>query len=395
MACSTSTFLDVPAYCTGVPRILMPSIVNTAGEYNGASTVTRGLVGALAERPIAAQVQLVPVRNKTTRWRHIRQLRSLLGAAVSTLPSKALFMHSRRFLREVKERVRNDVFQLVILNGNDLLWLMDYLPNSIPRLLVAHNIEHKLFESQIHALRWKPRPLQALLEWDCRRLHDLELGGFRRATNVLFLSRDDATYAARSHAGLNALTVPPLFEYTLPERPSRIRGRILELGYVGNFAWWPNQAGLRWFLQKVFPSTNGAIRLHLFGQHSKGIAPNHPCILKHGIVDPISEVWRRCDILICPEFSGGGVSVKFAEAIYNRMPVLATGYAARGLALDDDPAIMLLDRARDWVEFLNSSAATRLVSRRPSTKAAATFSIETHKDALHRFVQGVLSPCRA
>jgi hypothetical protein len=164
---------------------------------------------------------------------------------------------------------------------------------------------------------------------------------------------------------------------------------VLELGYVGDFEWWPNQVGLRWFLQKVYPHTNGAIRLNVFGRHSERFMADDPNIVRHGVVDRMSDVWRRCDIVICPDLSGGGVSVKFSEAIYNRMPVLATRHAARGLPLIDDPAVMLLDQAQEWVEFLKSPAAKRLAGSRPSTATAMTFSIETHKDRLHRFVRGI------
>lgn len=60
--------------------------------------------------------------------------------------------------------------------------------------------------------------------------------------------------------------------------------------------------------------------------------------------------------MICPTFSGGGVSIKLAEAIYNGMPVLARPFPVRGVQLPPDPAIGVLDRACEWVSFLRSPA---------------------------------------
>ena len=105
----------------------------------------------------------------------------------------------------------------------------------------------------------------------------------------------------------------------------------------------------------------------------------------------IDEVWRGCDILISPESSGGGVSVKLAEAVYNRKPVLARKHAVRGLGLEADPAIVLLDGPQEWVEFLNSGAAMALARRSVSEKVAMTFAAETHRDAVQQFVRAILS----
>jgi hypothetical protein len=109
--------------------------------------------------------------------------------------------------------------------------------------------------------------------------------------------------------------------------------------------------------------------------------------VEHGVVEDIEEVWATCDFLICPTFATGGVCVKLAEAVYNRMPVLATRHAARGLALDDDAALVFLDGAGEWIEFLNSTAAIRLADRQVAEKTAATFAMDTHRDGLQQFVE--------
>jgi hypothetical protein len=82
--------------------------------------------------------------------------------------------------------------------------------------------------------------------------------------------------------------------------------------------------------------------------------------------------------------------VKFAEAVYNRMPVLATRHAARGLALDEDAALVLLDEAGEWIEFLNSPAALRLAEQQVAEKTAAGFSMEIQRARLQQFVQGAV-----
>jgi hypothetical protein len=372
-------------------RILMLSIVNPHVERNGAATVTRGLLKLLALPPLEAQVDCVPVRAEPLRWHRLAQARSLLFRPISALPVKAAFLYSKEFRENVVARVASERYDLVVLNGADLLWISDYLPASIPRILVAHNIEHLLFNSQIQNLGWLYRPLAGLLRKDCKRLQDYELEGIRGSGNVIFLSHEDATYASSVCAGFRSTTTPPVFDYEPLCRPRAKAGPTLEIGLLGDFKWWPNQLGLRWFATEVLPYVKSPMRLHLFGQDGGRGWLGDPRIVAHGVVKRIEQVWSSCDFLICPTFPTGGVCVKLAEAVYNRMPVLATRHAARGLSLGDDPAIVFLDEPNEWVEFLNSTAARDLAEQQVSGKTGASFAMDAQKDGLQQFVKAAIS----
>jgi glycosyltransferase involved in cell wall biosynthesis len=377
-----------------LPRILMLSIVNPHVERNGAATVTRGLLKMLALPPLEAQVDCVPVRAEPLRWHRLAQARSLVLGSVSTLPVKAAFLYSKEFREKVVARVESEQYDLVVLNGADLLWISDYLPVSIPRILVAHNIEHLLFNLQIQNLGWLHRPLAGFLRKDCKRLQDYELEGIREAGNVIFLSHEEAAYADRLCEGFRSTTVPPVFDYQPRPRLRTRAGPTLEVGLLGNFKWWPNQLSLRWFANEILPYVKTPMRLNLFGHRGGRGWRGDPRIVEHGVVQGIERVWASCDFLICPTFSTGGVCVKLAEAVYNRMPVLATRHAVRGLPVGDDPALVLLDEPREWVEFLNSTAARDLAERQVSEETAAKFAMEAQKDALQQFVKSAFS-CRA
>ncbi len=372
-------------------RILVLSIVNPHLERNGAATVTRGLLKLLEMPPFRAQVECVPVRAEPLRWRRLAHARSLIDSSFRTLPAKVSFQHSADFRERVRARLRNEHYDLVVLNGSDLLWISEYLPASIPRVLVAHNIEHLLFDSQIQNLsRWY-RPLQGLLRKDCQRLQDFELKGIRHARNVVFLSHQESRYAGRLCGGLRSTTIPPVFDYEPGRRPGRKPGPVLEIGYLGNFRWWPNQLGLQWFTNEVLPYVKSPIRLNLFGNGSGRRWRDDRRVVGHGLVDGLERVWASCDLMICPAFSGGGVCVKLAEAAYNGMPVVANRHAVRGLPPVDDPALALLDEPGEWIELLNSTAARDLAGRQGSDKTAAMFAIHSHKDRIQRFFEATIN----
>jgi hypothetical protein len=77
--------------------------------------------------------------------------------------------------------------------------------------------------------------------------------------------------------------------------------------------------------------------------------------------------------------------VKVAEAIYQGMPLLGSHLSARGLPLDPDPSIVLLDRPEDWIEFLNTGA-DQLAGRVVPRSIADRFRADVHHQALLEFL---------
>jgi hypothetical protein len=379
------------AVCQESKRVLMLSIVNPLVERNGASTVTRGLLKLLGLPPFQAQVECVPVRDEPVRWHRLAQTRSLVRSSLSSLPAKPAFVYSKTFHEKVT-RLLSEHYDLVIVNGADLLWIADYLPPSIPRILIAHNIEHQLFDARVRYLGRMCWPLDELLRAQSKRLKDYELNGMRDTGNVIFLSQDDAGYVQGLCEGLRSAIAPPVFDYEPTIRQPRKPGPTLQIGLLGNFGWWPNRLGLQWFAHEVLPHVKSPVRLNLFGRPAGRGWRGDSRVLEHGMIDGIRQVWEGCDIMICPAFDTGGVCVKLAEAAYNRMPVLATSHAARGLPIEKDPALVFLDEPGEWVQFLNSTAARELAERQVSERIGAKFAIDAHKDTLQQFVDDVIFP---
>lgn len=341
--------------------------------------------------PLEAEVELIPAREEPIRFRRLEQARSLAHSAFTGLPAKAAFLYSKDFRARVAQRIRTARYDLAIVNGLDLVRVLDTLPISMPRILVAHNLEHRLFRTQIENLGGGDRLLGGFLRADCARLEAYEWKGMRESGNVVFLSRDEAACAAGMCPGLRSITVPPVFEGEPAVRKPRQHGPFLELGLVGDFEWWPNRLSLRWFEEEVLPGVKTPVRLNLFGRPGGRRRRGDNRILEHGAAENMRQVWERCDVMLCPARVTAGVSVKLAEALYNGAPVLATTAAARGLGLVRDPAVVLLDEPGEWVEFLNSPAALQLAERQVSEETRSAFTVGARMGGLQQFVMDVLA----
>jgi hypothetical protein len=365
-------------------RILAPSIVDPARHRGGAGAVTRAILALLARPPLGASIETI-VPHSTRDWHCARQGASLIWSLASALPAKAHFTRSRAFRRAVSARLAGTPFDLLLLNGTDLVWLLDDLPQRPPTLLLAHNNEHALYRSQIDRLRL-PAPLRTLLRHDCEKLRRYEQRGQVAAGHVLFVSQDEVQQFRHDHPDTATLHVPPLFDYPPFEREPHDPARPgLDIGFLGNFEWWPNRAGLGWFLREVWPHVGPEVTLHVFGQASERAVRPRPRLQVHGFAPHLEDVWRRCDIMICPIGHGAGVNVKLAEAVYNRMPVLARRFAIRGLDLPRSDSLVTLESAAEWIDLLRSPAARALAARRVPAAIADRFRTDAHAAAVQAF----------
>jgi len=376
-------------------RILMPSIVDPVSQLGGAWTATRGLVDLLRASPFDAEVVLVPPDVLSPTAHRARQYLALAQSFVSGVPAKFQFKFSRRVLATMKDLLSKADFDLILINGSDLLWMLPHLPPAAARILVAHNVEHLLYADQIAVEGPHWLPLKSILRSDCARLRKQELAGLRAIGNVVFLSSEDERYVRVACPHLRAISVPPLMKASPAARPPySVGSSVMEIGMLANFGWWPSQQGVRWFLREVFPYLNHA-RLHLFGNHSQEVASEHSNVVKHGYLLELGVIWSACDFMICPVFAGGGVSIKLVEAISHGVPVVATHYAIRGIPVEPDPAIVLRDSTREWIEFLNSPAARELHRLSPSPRIIARFLPECYIEGLSNFLKAVLSEARS
>ncbi|MBC7790735.1 MAG: hypothetical protein H7Z74_12375 [Anaerolineae bacterium] len=69
---------------------------------------------------------------------------------------------------------------------------------------------------------------------------------------------------------------------------------------------------------------------------------------------------------------------------------MATSFGARGLPLQSDPGIVLLNSAAEWVAFLRSPGARALRLRRLPAAIAETFAMQSHAKSVQSFVRDAM-----
>src|SRR5260370_22704155 len=145
--------------------------------------------------PLNAEIVCVPPAGLAGTGSRARRILALAQSQVSGLPAKFQFQYSNRTLARVKQLLREQDFDLILLNGSDLLWMLPHLPAGPSRLLLAHNIEHLLYADQLDFHYPHPGLRQAFLLRDCAPLREHELASLRAGGPAGRLSPADEDFA--------------------------------------------------------------------------------------------------------------------------------------------------------------------------------------------------------
>jgi glycosyltransferase involved in cell wall biosynthesis len=123
--------------------------------------------------------------------------------------------------------------------------------------------------------------------------------------------------------------------------------------FSGLLSYYPNQQGIRWFLNQVFPSVRRIApqaRLVVAGAAPPRwlIARGSADVEVTGAVPDMRPYIRRAGVVIAPLMIGGGTRVKILEAQAMARPVVSTSIGAEGLQQRPDETVVIADDAASF-----------------------------------------------
>jgi len=313
-------------------------------------------------------------------WRLCRQIYDILTAPLSRYPAKVNHFRTKAFRKRLESAMAKTTYALFVISGADMLWCLDFLPADAPILYLSHNIEHLLYDQQVAKYASVPW-LGRLLRADAAKFKAFELRNIKRLRKIIAIANADQETLHAYCPEASIVTIMPSFDYpAFTKNPVKEAG-ALRLGFLGNLEWWPNRRSLQWFLDEIFPLVNSNVELHLYGQGSAAFSDGKR-IQGHGFIANLAEVWTELDLMIQPITCGAGINIKVAEALYNRMPIVATPLALRGMPLMEDLAIKVLADAQEWVQYLNGPMPAKQAMLQIHQDNADLFSLQKNRATL-------------
>lgn len=288
----------------------------------------------------ATEFEAIPISTKVRLWPAFRNLFTRRSYNVERFRSRAMELK----LKEVLQRQSFDIIQM------EGLYLTPFLPvirqfSQAPVVYRAHNIEHFIWKRMAAACRTPLRRqyLQLLARrleaYEKRVIHQVDgLAAITPLDEQYFLSLGFKGPATVIPVGMPDLELPdPLPE---PEAAS--------VFHLGSMDWRPNQEGIKWFLQQVWPkviSRMPGLRFYLAG---KRMPPSFHRFASESVrvigevPDAIAFTLSK-NVMVVPLLSGGGMRVKIIEGMAAARPIVSTGIGAEGIPCRHGEHLFLAD----------------------------------------------------
>lgn len=152
-------------------------------------------------------------------------------------------------------------------------------------------------------------------------------------------------------SGLAQAHVIPNGFNAIATRP-QVRSECPRIGFIGTFAYGPNQEGVRWFIRNVWPLIRREVRdaqLRLVGRGSDSLLQESgPGIAKLDWLDDPGDEIATWSAMVVPIQFGGGTRIKIAEGFARKCPVVSTTIGAFGYDVRHGEEILLADTPEDF-----------------------------------------------
>lgn len=267
---------------------------------------------------------------------------------------------SHEFSQLLQRLIREKEFDIIQLEG---LALTEYLQlirhtTKAPVVMRSHNVEHLIWYS---VSRNERNPIKKLyLRNLAKRLRRYELSHVNDYDGLIPITETDADFFRQHGCSIPIMPLPTGLELTMYQRNG-----TLQRDHVFIFASWdwaPNQQGLWWFLDQVWPrlkTSSPGLKLVLAGRN----APESVRQMSRPDVDFVGEVedgqafFRRNGVMAVPLLAGSGLRVKIVEAMAAGVPVVSTSIGAQGVNGHDGEHYLIADEPGDF-----ANAITRCLS---------------------------------
>jgi glycosyltransferase involved in cell wall biosynthesis len=263
--------------------------------------------------------------------------------------------YSKEFETRLEKILKQEKFDIIQLES---IYVAAYLPvirkqSKAKVVLRAHNIEHliwkRLAEGATNTLKHKYLSLLA------ERLKVYEDNILKDFDAIAAITPGDASYF-RS-AGVTAPVVHIPFGIDMkPVRNTHINRNALF--FIGAMDWIPNQETVRWILDNLWDKLHALhpeVVFHIAGRKMPRWMTelNRAGVVITGEVPDAGEFMADKSILLAPFFSGGGMRVKFIEAMSQKKTVITTSIGAEGIAGRDGEHFLLAETVPGMMAILD------------------------------------------
>ncbi len=277
-------------------------------------------------------------------WKPIYILRSLF--------SKWPFLYATYEHRKLRDLLIQSKMQFDLIHIEPG-YVYSSLPDlHIPLIVAEHNIEHEVYQGYVRS--FPVAVLRPLLQRDVNKMIRIQSEIWNKASSVVTVSDDDATYISLNSNQKSVHVVPngTDLDYFAFSPKKTIEKKSLRFTYVGNFLWMQNTNAIEHILKSIWPiiakkypdATFTIVGKH-FPYSLKSLLTTSVTVIDS--VPDIRSIYSKADILLAPIRIGGGTRYKILEAMATGLPVITSTLGASGLPVTHSKELYIADTVEE------------------------------------------------
>ncbi len=289
--------------------------------------------------------------------------------------------YCKDFAKRLQEILLEESFDIIQLEG---LFLTPYISvirqhTGSPVLFRSHNIEHYIWERMAKSTT---NPVKKIyLKFLAARLKSYEMKTVHQVDGLVAISPVDLRFFKKNGFAQPAVTIPVGVD-TQTRQVSHSRPSVNSVFHLGSMDWRPNQEGLRWFLEEVWPlviNGNPALQFVLAGKNIPESFYQYqgPNVTVAGEVPDAAGFMQAHRLMVVPLRSGGGMRVKIIEGMAAGKAIVSTTIGAEGINCTHGENILLADTANEMAETILYCFSHNHVMEVMEEKARS-FALENH-----------------
>ncbi len=220
----------------------------------------------------------------------------------------------------------------------------------------AHNVEHEIWQRIADNTPFLPK--RVYLTNAAKKLRNFEVSSLANYDILVPITyRDEQIFKDLGYKGKSVVTPIGIdgrdykAEWKSYEKP-------ISLSFIGTLDWMPNQEGLLWFLDNVWPTLNQkypTLEFFIAGRSApkKLLEMQIPNVTVHGEVESAREFINRHSVMIVPLLSGSGMRAKILEGMALGKVVLTTAVGVEGIEAKNRQEILIADTPEEFVKQID------------------------------------------
>ena len=254
--------------------------------------------------------------------------------------------------RQLENILRERTFDIIQFEGLFVVPYIDVVKaNSNAKLIYrAHNIEFTMWERRSYSERFLIR--RKYLAFLAQRLKAYETEQINRFHHIFAISEPDRQSIIKFGCEIPMSVFPVAIDIS-KYNVDKSKTSFPTLFHLGAMDWRPNQEGLEWFLDDIWPDIeklNKDLRFYIAGKNMQKhfFEYDSDNLIVEGEVFDAVEFMNSKAIMIVPLISGTGMRVKIIEGMAMQKCIIATTTAAEGINCRHGYDILIADSADEF-----------------------------------------------